>query len=161
MKKQKPSNAVLCVVVYRGKFLVLYKHASQRYSFPGGHQEEGETLQQTAIREFREEMGTTPKLVGYLGNLPSIRYPNSKSRVHLYLATVPDKTQLRIAEPEKHRDFRWISPENNEKFPISPNVQRLFARIKRTKTITLPNATSRVKPVEIKKVVRKKVRKRS
>ena len=47
----------------------LRRHAGE-ISFPGGRQDEGETLLQTALREAHEEVGLPPANVRVLGALP-------------------------------------------------------------------------------------------
>jgi 8-oxo-dGTP pyrophosphatase MutT (NUDIX family) len=47
----------------------LRRHAGE-ISFPGGRQDEGETLLETALREAREEVGLPPDAVQILGALP-------------------------------------------------------------------------------------------
>jgi 8-oxo-dGTP pyrophosphatase MutT (NUDIX family) len=44
------------------------RHSGQ-VSFPGGGQENGETLEQTALRETYEELGVLPELIEVLGRL--------------------------------------------------------------------------------------------
>lgn len=39
------------------------------YAIPGGHLEDNETLEETAIREIKEEMNLDIEILGYLGNL--------------------------------------------------------------------------------------------
>ncbi|HEX2411285.1 MAG TPA: CoA pyrophosphatase [Solirubrobacteraceae bacterium] len=47
----------------------LRRHAGE-ISFPGGRQDEGETLLETALREAHEEIGLPPSSVSVLGALP-------------------------------------------------------------------------------------------
>jgi 8-oxo-dGTP pyrophosphatase MutT (NUDIX family) len=47
----------------------LRRHAGE-ISFPGGRQDEGESLPQTALREAEEEVGLPPSAVELLGALP-------------------------------------------------------------------------------------------
>jgi 8-oxo-dGTP pyrophosphatase MutT (NUDIX family) len=47
----------------------LRRHAGE-ISFPGGRQDEGETLLETALREAHEEVGLPPDAVQILGALP-------------------------------------------------------------------------------------------
>ncbi|MBO6133472.1 MAG: NUDIX domain-containing protein [Lachnospiraceae bacterium] len=57
------------LVIFRGKILVLYKNFKNRYEgwvLPKGTVEEGESFQETAIREVKEETGTWATIVRYI-----------------------------------------------------------------------------------------------
>ena len=58
------------VVIYRGKILVLYKRDKNKYEgwvLPKGTVEMGETHEETAIREVKEESGADAVIRRYLG----------------------------------------------------------------------------------------------
>lgn len=58
------------VVIFRGKILLLYKNIRNRYEgwvFPKGTVEEGETFEETALREVKEESGANARIVSYIG----------------------------------------------------------------------------------------------
>lgn len=58
------------VIIYRGKILLLYKNFYDHYHgwvLPKGTVEKGESLDQTALREVKEEAGAKAKIVSYLG----------------------------------------------------------------------------------------------
>ena len=58
------------VVIHRGKILALYKSYKNRYEgwvLPKGTVEPGETYEQTALREVREESGVRASIVKYVG----------------------------------------------------------------------------------------------
>jgi len=58
------------VVIFRGKILLLYKNIRGRYEgwvLPKGTVEPGETFEETALREVREESGARAELVSYVG----------------------------------------------------------------------------------------------
>jgi 8-oxo-dGTP pyrophosphatase MutT (NUDIX family) len=59
------------VAVFTERRADLKKHAGE-ISFPGGRQDEGETLQHCALREAREEIGLRPEDVQVLGALPPV-----------------------------------------------------------------------------------------
>ena len=65
-------EAISCggIVIYRGKILVLYKNFYDHFHgwvLPKGTVEPGETYEQTALREVKEEGGTSAHIVSYIG----------------------------------------------------------------------------------------------
>jgi 8-oxo-dGTP pyrophosphatase MutT (NUDIX family) len=64
-------------------------HAGQ-VSFPGGRQEVGETLVETALRETYEEVGVLPSAVTILGELTTIWIPPSDFQVHPFVGWMRD-----------------------------------------------------------------------
>lgn len=57
------------VVIFRGKILLLYKNFRNKYEgwvLPKGTVEEGETFEQTALREVKEEAGAVGQIVKYV-----------------------------------------------------------------------------------------------
>ena len=65
-------KAVSCggVVIFRGKILLLYKNFRNRYEgwvLPKGTVETGESFEQTALREVKEETGVEAHINEYVG----------------------------------------------------------------------------------------------
>ena len=65
------SDAISCggVVFYDNKILMLYKNLNNRYKgwvLPKGTVEEGETFEQTALREVKEETSVSANLIKYV-----------------------------------------------------------------------------------------------
>ena len=65
-------EAVSCggVVIYRGKVLLLFKNFHNRYDgwvLPKGTVEEGESYEETAVREVKEESGADGRIIEYIG----------------------------------------------------------------------------------------------
>lgn len=79
------------VVIYRGKILLLYKSYKNKYEgwvLPKGTVEAGETYEDTALREVKEEAGVDAKIVKYVGKSQySFNVPEDvvEKDVHWYL----------------------------------------------------------------------------
>ena len=86
-------NATSCggVVIFRGKVLLLYKNYRNKYEgwvLPKGTVEQGETHEQTALREVLEESGAKAKIIKYIGKSEySFSVPENivEKEVHWYL----------------------------------------------------------------------------
>lgn len=59
------------VAIFTERRADLKQHAGE-ISFPGGRQDEGESLHETALREAHEEIGLAPEDVRLLGALPPV-----------------------------------------------------------------------------------------
>jgi 8-oxo-dGTP pyrophosphatase MutT (NUDIX family) len=69
-------------------------HAGQ-ISFPGGRREEGEILQEAAVREAHEEIGVEPSTVEILGKLTRLYIPPTAYEVHPFVAWRSDRPAFR------------------------------------------------------------------
>ena len=86
-------KAVSCggVVIFRGKILLLYKNFRNRYEgwvLPKGTIERGETYQETALREVKEETGVNARINEYVGKSEysfSIQGDVVEKEVHWFL----------------------------------------------------------------------------
>lgn len=89
-----------------GTLEVLIVHPSGPYnrrapwSIPKGLPEEGESLEEAARRETREETGVDP---GPLESLGHVDYQKSRKRVHAFAGPLPDDADPRCASWEVDR----------------------------------------------------------
>lgn len=102
------------VVVFRQaagerEFLLLFQRFSQSWSFPKGHMEAGETEQETALRELREETGLSVVLTP--NRRAVVEYdlsPHIRKQVVYFLGETEGEVQCRPGEIES---FRWVKRE--------------------------------------------------
>jgi len=80
----------------------LPSHAGQ-VSLPGGAVEEGETIDQAALREAREEVGLDPSAVRLLGRLTPLHIPVSGFVLHPVVALMDWRPVLRPSDREVER----------------------------------------------------------
>ncbi|HEY9421914.1 MAG TPA: NUDIX hydrolase [Thermoanaerobaculia bacterium] len=73
------------LVVHGARILLISTQAGRRWQLPKGHIEAGETPEQTAVREVREETGVTGRVVA---PLPGVEYwfiERGSRRVHKWV----------------------------------------------------------------------------
>ncbi len=83
------------------------------YSIPGGHLEIGETFEEAAIREVKEETGINiknPKVISVTNNLKTYELEEVHYVSVILLATY-FKEEARIMEPEKCEAWQWYDPK--------------------------------------------------
>ncbi len=128
-----PDIHIGVAVVFRwGSKVLLGKrkgsHGAGTWSFPGGHPEHGETLEQAARRELYEETGIQydGTLHGGVFFVETYFEAENKRYVTLYfeafaLGSMHEGVQLR--EPNKCEEWRWVSVLDLPS-PLFPPVQQ-------------------------------------
>ncbi|MCX6752689.1 MAG: NUDIX domain-containing protein [Candidatus Nomurabacteria bacterium] len=87
---------------------------AQKYSIPGGHLEMGETFEQAAIREAKEETNLDifePKLICVINDLETYS-EEGKHYVSAGLLATKYSGELKVMEPEKCESWSWVDPKN-------------------------------------------------
>jgi 8-oxo-dGTP diphosphatase len=92
-------DQVLCV--QRPKNILQY--ISEKYEFPGGKIEEGETKEEALHRELLEELNLTTKIISFYLTVVH-QYPDFELAMHCFMCEVESK-ELKLHE---HLDHKWL-----------------------------------------------------
>jgi 8-oxo-dGTP diphosphatase len=115
------------VIVADGAILLVQRgHEPQlgRWSVPGGRQEHGETLEETARREAYEETGLEVRIGEELWDL-TIAAGDVTYEVHDFAATVAGGT-LRAGDDAA--DVRWIPLDELDQWPLTEDLLGYLTR---------------------------------
>ncbi|MEU7616835.1 NUDIX domain-containing protein [Micromonospora rifamycinica] len=121
-----PAAAAL-VTDEHGRVLLQRRADSGNWSLPGGAMDIGETLQQCAVREVREETGLDIEITGLLGIYTDphhvIAYPDGEIRQEftvVYLARAVGGT---ITLSDESTEVRFVHPAEFDHIPIHETVR--------------------------------------
>lgn len=117
------------VFVFRdGKFLMGRRknsHAADTWSIPGGHLEFGETPEQTAVREVKEETGLDITNARFGAVTNDIFEADNKHYLSVWIMTDWKSGEPVIAEPDKYIDHQWFDFDTLPQ-PLFPAWERLL-----------------------------------
>ena len=122
--QSRPVQIVVGVAVVRnGRVLAAYRpDPDGGWEFPGGKVELGETDEQAAVREIREELDLEIKVGESLGPAVDI---SERYRLHVYRATIVAGDPIL----REHAELRWFTPAELDEadwlIPDRPFVRRL------------------------------------
>lgn len=109
MAYEKSCGSVLYRTQNEFRVLVIKQARNNNWSFPKGHVEEGETEQQTAIREVFEEVGIKVSLID--GFRETISYnPRSGVNKDVVYFVADSKLQAVKLQKEEVSDYKWLRP---------------------------------------------------
>lgn len=110
--------------------MVVILDAYGKWTFPKGHVEDQEKIEETAIREIREETGLTDlKIIKKIGETDyQVHQPKVKpfiKRVHFFLIETK-KQPLAIKSTDEIKAAKWLTVEEVQKTLDYENVREIF-----------------------------------
>lgn len=103
-----PENDTLILMSKR-----LGKHENNKYAPCGGHLEFGETIEECAKREAKEELGITIKRVQNLGFTEDFYdYGEERHFITFFVLCYDYEGEIINMEPEKHDKWKWYKFNN-------------------------------------------------
>ena len=112
-----------CVIVNDKKeLLLLWRKKHQHYEFPGGKNRQGETLEQTAKRECREELGVDVIVLKYIG-YENFDIDNRSFQSHKYLGIIKNNQIPKANEPDEFEKLFWLPMKEYQNYSCAPNVK--------------------------------------
>ena len=135
MNRQYPDRPFcgVGVVVWRGNEVLLVRRGRAPrkgdWSIPGGLQELGETVAETALREVREETGVTVRLTDQLGVVDSVRRDDS-GRVEYHYTLIEFAAEWVSGEPAPNDDVdraQWVPADDLDRYALWDETRRIIS----------------------------------
>jgi len=117
MTLERPKVGIGVIIVNEQSQILIGKRKGSHapyFSIPGGHLELGETFEETAIREIKEEAGIDiidPKVICITNDLDTYKYEN-KHYVSVVLVCHQFRGEAKLKEPDKCEGWQWVNPKN-------------------------------------------------
>ena len=127
-----PHYTVTAGIMHRENSVLLCRRPDNKllaglWEFPGGKQEEGETLQQTLVRELQEELEITVQVDQEL-DVYEHAFTHFRITLHAFFCRILQGTP----HPVEAQDMRWVPVNDLDQYPMG-KVDRLIAN--RLKTL--------------------------
>lgn len=113
--KGNNQDVVCAVIINQDKILAqtaqknkLIHTDDTQYVVPGGKVEVGETVNAAVHREIKEETNLNVDVIKKLGTTR-----NNKYKLHWFLCAPTDLSLLKVVEPEKQKELKWVSLEDS------------------------------------------------
>ena len=106
-----PRVGVGVLVFHNHKFLMGWRkgsHGANTWTLPGGHMEFGESPEQTAAREVREETGIEIENLRFATITNDIFVEENKHYLTVWMMSDWKSGEPIITEPDKIIDFQWF-----------------------------------------------------
>jgi len=120
------------VVIWRGDEVLLIERGkspvSGNWSLPGGKQELGETVRETAHREIKEETGLDIDIVALLDVVDLVRH-DDEGRVRFHYTLVDFTARWRAGEAvagDDASDVRWVRYEDLGNYKLWDETVRVI-----------------------------------
>ena len=104
--REATAGGIVYRVTKRGELqIILFQDARERWTIPKGHVEDGETAQETAIREIDEEVGLSGiEPICWLGKV-NFRYRRQNTLVLMTMQTY----LFRVGRNDQPRKEKWMN----------------------------------------------------
>ena len=112
--KGNNQDVVCAVIINQDKILAqtaqknnIINTNDTQYVVPGGKVEHGETLNAAVHREIKEETNLNVDVIKKLGTTR-----NNKYKLHWFVCAPTDLSLLKVVEPLKQKELKWINLED-------------------------------------------------
>jgi 8-oxo-dGTP pyrophosphatase MutT (NUDIX family) len=110
-----------------GRLLMIRRTDNDLYAIPGGAQEVGETIAQTAVREVREETGITVDVTGLIGVYSDpahvIAFSDGEVRQEFSLCFRARPVEGEPRTSSESKEVLWVGPAGLANLNVHPSIR--------------------------------------
>lgn len=114
-----------CAILKGESILLLHRIKNDRYEMPGGKQELNESLEDTAHRELREEIGCEVTILRKLGQDQFVEN-GREFEYHWFLAQIQGEKDPSIQEPQTFSKLEYVPFSKIENYSLSNNMRQFW-----------------------------------
>jgi mutator protein MutT len=112
------------------------RHLANKWEFPGGKQESGETPEGALIRELQEELGIQ---VGEIKFFMDVKWQYSSTLIHMLAYSV--RWVGGTPQPLAHQELAWVNPKSLSQYDFAPADWELVFNLDPHYEITVPQSS--------------------
>lgn len=128
MKKKRIVAAA--VIVRDGKVLIAQRPEGKAlaglWEFPGGKQEEGETIEECLKRELMEELGVEAEVGDFIMEVAH-DYPDGLFIIKVFFTSIAEDAKIEMIV---HQDLKWVDVEDMSNYPYPAADVEIVEKIK-------------------------------
>ncbi|MEU4591126.1 NUDIX hydrolase [Micromonospora aurantiaca (nom. illeg.)] len=127
----KPNSIVVAVTVFvqdeLGRVLLIQRTDNGLWALPGGAQDFGEYIAETAVRETREEAGVEVEVTGVVGIYTNpnhvVEYSDGEVRQQFSICFRGRYLSGRPTPSDESSEVRWVAREELDDLAIHPSMR--------------------------------------
>jgi 8-oxo-dGTP pyrophosphatase MutT (NUDIX family) len=120
--------AVACIADEVGRILLEHRVDNDLWALPGGTHDFGESIEQTVVREVREETGLDVEVIGLVGIYSDpkhvIAYSDGEVRQQFTLAFRCRVLGGVLAKDSESQELRWVAAGELDGLRIHPSMRK-------------------------------------
>jgi len=125
-----------CFVKYHDKVLLLKRSDKvlvykEKWNSVGGFLDDHKSAEEKSLEEVEEELGIPRKEVKDIRTIPAYEYYDAMINrtwiIHPVLVELRHLPKLKL--DWEHTDYRWISPEEINKYDIVPDLDKVLSKL--------------------------------